>query len=266
MDNPPTEMQKKKPDGDAIGAEPLLTSGQTRDRLPPYADRYYLTPADHVEMSVASDEEYTWIRNDRHWEEHEGSSRQVEFFQEHPGARIPLDRQKRPRTNRDLILACYPKAQKEEVERAAEVAMLAWLGEIESGDHARPRDTDGAPVDDVNYMKQKARRMHEANRRSGITGNTPTSGQRLEDVYRRLSDADIMAEEARYRAGGRRQSFDSDDWAAFLDGGKSPPGQGRERGKIHAMGDAGLGRRPLNISRPEGGLKTPGAGGTKRQA
>ena len=257
MENPPTEMQKKKPDGDTIGADPLLTSGQTRDRLPAYADRYWLTKADEAEMGRQPDEAYTWIRMERYWEEFEGSSRQVEFFQEHPGARIPTDRAKKPRTNRDLVLVFYPLAQKEEADREAERATSVWLGEIESEAHGRPRDTDGAPIDDREYMKAKARRMHEQNRRSGITGNTPTSGQSLEDVYRRVSDAEIEAEEARYRSGGRRQSFDSDDWAAFLDGGKGPPGRNRERGKVHAMGDAGLGRRPLNISQPQGGLKTP---------
>lgn len=248
MENPPTKMQQAAPDGTHIGDEPLLTSGTSKERLPAWADRYYLTETDKTEMGIREDEVYTWVRIERFWEDKEGLSRQLQYTQEHPGARVPLDKLKRPRTNDDLILMTSSRAQQEEQEAMQQAAYEAWVEEIESGRHEEPLDGDGHPMDDRDYLRGRARRLRDQNRKSGITGNTPTSGQRLEDVYNRMTYEEIEKEEARYRSGARRTPFRQEDWGTFLEGARSGGPQNKARGKVTAMGDSGFARKPLNIS------------------
>src|SRR5215471_17555649 len=203
METPPTKLQKMGIGGQAIGDQTMLVQG-TAPMLPAYADQYYLTDEDTRDMGKRDDEVYTWVRHDKHWEEHEGKSRMREFQHTHPGGRFPKDKSGQYRTNDDLVLAFYPAAQKEAEEAAQQRAYEEYVADIAEREDEIPHDLGGNPMSDQQALRLRSRQVRRDNQRNGITG-TSTSGMSLEAAESSRTIDEIRAEEDSFRAGQRRR-------------------------------------------------------------
>lgn len=230
-----TKSSQDAPAGVSIdGATSYSPSGtEVVEHAPePGYDKFSVLPHERKAFGIEDSETVAWVRNPSNWEKIEHSDRIREFSRERPGARVVGDTDGDMVTNGDLVLMAYPSVHKER-EEAARTHEYEEHAFGEAPD-TRPRDRD--------RLRHAGEQMHRQHEREGTVGPaSPTSGMSYEAALSKYTTAQIDSEEARYRRGTRQQSFDSDDWADMIDGGRAR-GQARSTKKSVSMGDSGLGK------------------------
>ena len=233
-----TKAQLLAGDASPVDKQPTfgVASTVTESAPVPGFDRFSVLPEERKSWGIEDDRTVAWIRNPSHWEKLEHSDRLREFSHERPGAEQVFTKEMDPITNGDLILVKYPTAHKEAEEAARTEEYRQYV--------------EGDPGDDMDRynkeaMKQVMYRQARQNERDGMVGpQSPTSGLSYAQAVDKYSSAQIDAEEARFRRGSRQSSFDSDDWARMVDGGRNADRREAraEARKTVAMGNSGLGK------------------------
>lgn len=203
----------------------------------PGMDVFSVMPEERKEFGIEDHETVAWIRNPKVYEKHEGSNRLREFKRERPGARQIFTDDGDEVTLHDTILCAYPTIHKEREEAQRTKEYLEYV----NGDP----NAEAQAFDRVR-ARQLVEGMKRQNRMEGMIGpQSPTAGQSLRSAYERYGPEAIEREEAKYRAGSRQQSFDSQDWANIIDGNRAEVRRERKAAsKTVAMGDTGFGRNP----------------------
>lgn len=170
--------------------------------LPPGYDKFYLTDEEKRGYGIdPATEEHVWIRTTAYWKGVDGNDRGRQFKRENIGGRVILQ-DGEPVMMEDLTLA----ARSKEAAQVVEERNAAAMREYEAAMDERNQDFD---TKDRERLENIRAETQETAYRLGWYGEgSPTHRKTLEQVYSEYTKAEILAEEERCRAHGRRRADD----------------------------------------------------------
>ncbi len=181
-------------------AQPLLTNGQTNERLPSGADRTYLGPETRKRLGIRDEEAVRWVLDTSNtaWAQHVSEDRVADAMDGEAGARL-VESNGKPVRLRDCVLMAFPKAHEEAYLARQQEDVKEYIREQELADHPdsyKPRNQQD--------MEEIRDRNTQTLTEAGIIGpNSPTHGKPLAVAMQMYSKEEIAAEAARYRSQGR---------------------------------------------------------------